>query len=150
MPRKGWKTISVPEEFHSILKKLKREYGESMWKVCARAFSLYLKQQEDIDRYFYYATKILNSWAMVKCTIYLFDKGYVPLSVVEEQMNKFMKTLKQIDSRTRVSTKGVINLLGDFMKIESSEEGWKHRGKFIGSINDEVRKVARSLLIFSE
>ena len=148
MPKAGFKVITIPEKYHSLLMKLKKRYNEPMWKITARAIAFYLRNEKELDRYFYYATKLMNSWAMVKCSLYYYDRGFIPLNIVKEEVGKFIKTVRQIEYRTHVKVTQLNTMVKELVKAFDDTSLWNCRGKIIAKINDEVRNVVRALLLF--
>jgi len=148
MPKAGFKVITIPERYHTMLMKLKKEFNEPLWKITARALAFYLRNQKEIDRYFYYATKLMNSWCMVKCALYYYNRGFIPFNVVKEEFEKFVRTVRQIQERTHVKCTQLNQMVKELVKVFDNEEMWRKRGKMIARINDEVRNVVRALLLF--
>lgn len=148
MPPKGFKVITVPEQFHSLVMKLKEKYGGSAWQVLSRFVVLALQDEKEIDRYFWYSFKLVTGWTYVKSALQFYKMGYIPKAIVEGEIERFIKTLYQIKTRTHVNFDGIEKLINELLELEKNPDAWKVRGKKIAEINDMVRELARRLAVF--
>ena len=137
--RSGWMRINVPEPVVKTVDRLKKETGEARWRVIARAILTYAKIHDDLDRRVYYVSKLYNGWAYVKVALQLRKQGVVDEEYVRRQVKLFCKTLDQIQSRLHFKTSHIVAMVWDVLKGAN--------GKKIARINDELRELAKALLV---
>jgi len=144
---RGWVRVNIPKPIVRLIDRQKRERNEARWRVIARALIYYQRDQEEIDRYFYYANKLVNSWTYVKVALDLFNKKIVDKSYVLGHLRKFVNTTRDIQYRTHIKARHLNNMAWNLYKAFKDPKQWRKRGKLIAEINDQVREVVRALIV---
>jgi len=144
---RGWVRVNIPKPIVMTIDRLKSEKKEPRWRVIARALIYYARDSNEIDRRFYYASKLINSWTYVKVSLDLFDKKVVDKSFVLGHLRKFINTTRDIQYRTHVKARHLNTLAWELYRMYRDPTKWRNRGKLIAQINDGVREVVRALIV---
>ena len=140
---KGWKRVNVPNPICNVIDKLAEEQNRARWEVIASALATYIALRKELDRKLWYIFKVLNSFVYLKIALQLKSQGVVNSDFVKEQLDKFTKTMWQIQERLHIKTEHIVAMIQEDLK----KSDYNGSSKMIMKWNDEVKQLIKNLLV---
>jgi len=140
---KGWKRVNVPTPICAVIDRLAERQKRARWEVVASALATYIALRKELDKKLWYIFKVLNSFVYLKVALQLKSQGIINDEFVKEQLNKFTKTMWQIQERLHIKTEHIVAMIQEDLK----RTNYNGTSKMIMKWNDEVKQLIKNLLV---